>query len=108
MRGAFEARLRGLGLRRVAVRTAWLEPDDYPRLLAAADLGLSFHASSSGVDLPMKARGRPTLHVSFFMIGRGRWWERGSCYRPDLQPVVGEWSVGGGLKRARRHALPAA
>lgn len=38
----------------IRVLTAWLSTRDYASLLAAADLGVSLHKSSSGVDLPMK------------------------------------------------------
>ncbi|PFH57308.1 hypothetical protein XA68_15240 [Ophiocordyceps unilateralis] len=36
------------------ILTAWLSTRDYASLLASADLGVSLHKSSSGVDLPMK------------------------------------------------------
>jgi beta-1,4-mannosyltransferase len=57
-RAAYEARVARLAaegrLPGITVRTAFLSFGDYARLLAAADLGICLHMSSSGVDLPMK------------------------------------------------------
>lgn len=54
IRQMFEARAARRNFKAVAVRTLWLEPGDYPKLVGMADLGLCLHQSSSGLDLPMK------------------------------------------------------
>jgi beta-1,4-mannosyltransferase len=53
-RAKFERRFAGLPARRIQLRTRWLEPEDYPRVVGSADLGLCLHRSSSGLDIPMK------------------------------------------------------
>ena len=53
-RGEFERRFAGLPARRIQLRTRWLEPEDYPKVVGSADLGLCLHRSSSGLDIPMK------------------------------------------------------
>jgi beta-1,4-mannosyltransferase len=53
-RAEFERRFAGLPAHRVQLRTRWLDPEDYPRIVGSADLGLCLHRSSSGVDIPMK------------------------------------------------------
>ncbi|CAJ0956954.1 unnamed protein product, partial [Mesorhabditis belari] len=47
-------RIKRLQLSNVQIVTPWLKAKDYPTLLAASDLGISLHASTSGLDLPMK------------------------------------------------------
>ena len=54
LREAFEQRAARRNFTAIAVRTAWLEPADYPTLVGMADLGLCLHQSASGLDLPMK------------------------------------------------------
>ena len=57
-RADFKARISELKakdkLEMVTIETAFLSIDDYAKLLGSADLGVSLHTSSSGVDLPMK------------------------------------------------------
>lgn len=54
LRETWRRRIDALALRRVHVRTHWIAADDYPDVLAAADVGVSVHRSTSGCDLPMK------------------------------------------------------
>lgn len=76
LKASFEGRVARRPWGRVRFATAWFEGPDYARLLAGADLGLSLHASSSGVDFPMKIHdmrgaGLPVLALRFPGLSEG-------------------------------------
>lgn len=50
----YREKIANLRLTNVSFHMAWLEPRHYAVALAAADVGVSLHASSSELDLPMK------------------------------------------------------
>ena len=50
----YEGRIQERSWRHIQVVMPWLEAEDYPKILAASDIGVCLHYSSSGLDLPMK------------------------------------------------------
>ncbi|KAG9393742.1 Glycosyl transferases group 1 [Carpediemonas membranifera] len=73
MREAGMAKIASLKLRSARIYSAWLTAEDYPALIGSADVGVSLHTSSSGVDLPMKildmfGSGVPAISVHFKTI----------------------------------------
>ena len=48
------ARFRALDLHHVQIDSEWYAPGEYEAALASADIGLSLHRSTSGLDLPLK------------------------------------------------------
>lgn len=73
LRAAFERELEHANLQNVQVWLGWLPFSEYAALLSIATLGVSLHASSSALDLPMKAvdmlgAGLPVLGLRYACI----------------------------------------
>ena len=57
----------------ITIKNVWLPIQEYPNVLKIADLGISLHYSSSGLDLPMKivdlfGSGVPVLTMNYPVI----------------------------------------
>ena len=71
LRKQFETKLHELSLKNIDVITLWLgSPNNYVHLLKWCDIGLCFHLSSSGLDLPIKVVdmfgvGIPVIAINF-------------------------------------------
>ncbi|EJW87391.1 glycosyltransferase [Wuchereria bancrofti] len=67
-------RIEHMQMQNVEILTPWLKAEDYPFLLGCADIGVSLHTSTSGLDLPMKVVdmlgcGLPVIAKRFGCIG---------------------------------------
>ncbi|RKP09362.1 hypothetical protein THASP1DRAFT_28837 [Thamnocephalis sphaerospora] len=116
----YEGLIRSLTLKRVRIATAWLAIEDYPLLLGAADLGVSLHASSSGLDLPMKVVdmfgcGLPVCALSFQCINElvqpnatGMLFDDASQLTSHFQALLSDFSGERATLHRLRHNVTAA
>lgn len=91
-RARFEEQLLDANLSpRIAVHTVYFQRyADYSSFLGAADLGLSVHFSSSGLDLPMKCvdmlgAGLPVLSIAYDAIGELVTEDKGWLFRNEKE-----------------------
>lgn len=74
LKSFYENKISNSSFNKVRVKFVWLPIELYPKVLSVADLGISLHTSSSGIDLPMKivdlfGCGVPVVSLDFKAIG---------------------------------------
>ncbi|VIO91848.1 glycosyl transferase, group 1 family protein [Brugia malayi] len=74
LRSYYLGRIEHMQMQNVEILTPWLKAEDYPFLIGCADIGVSLHTSTSGLDLPMKVVdmlgcGLPVIAKRFGCIG---------------------------------------
>jgi len=92
-------KIKEMDFKHVEFITPWLTAEDYPLVLSSADLGVSLHTSSSGLDLPMKVVdmfgcGLPVAAIGFPAIGElVKNEENGEVFKNDeeLYSIVNNW-----------------
>jgi beta-1,4-mannosyltransferase len=94
LRQKFEDRVASKRWQRAAVRTVFLDPEGYREILRSAEMGLCFHLSSSGVDLPMKVMdlfgaGSPVCAYNY-----------GPCIEEQIEPGSNGLLFGNGTELA--------
>ncbi|CAH0395097.1 unnamed protein product [Bemisia tabaci] len=95
----YKEQIRNRQWKKVSIVTPWLDAEDYPLLLGVADLGVCLHASSSGLDLPMKVVdmfgcGLPVCALDFKCLGElVRHGENGFVFKnsSDLHRQILNW-----------------
>jgi len=104
-------KIKEMDFKYVQFITPWLTAEDYPLVLASADLGVSLHTSSSGLDLPMKVVdmfgcGLPVAAIAFPAIGElVKDEENGRIFKDseELADVIQDWFKNFPAKPNKKH-----
>lgn len=72
--------LKALSDELVQIHMKWFSAEDYAKMIACADFGISVHASTSGVDLPIKVIDSLACHVPVIAYN----------YAPAIKELVSE------------------